>query len=130
MEYEESLEKGVELLESLSLSDSLVDSQIFPLYSEFLNNKLNSDISFDDENSKECVNLQEIETRRQSSTDTINICNNLACDLKIKVLERKITLLETQNSQLIINSCSMYNTLIKHIQSLNDEINKFKSTNL
>ncbi|KAK1445127.1 hypothetical protein BgAZ_110330 [Babesia gibsoni] len=41
---------------------------------------------------------------------------------KIEGLEAQVRLLKAQNAQLIVNSCVLYNTLIKHIEKLRSEL--------
>ncbi|UKJ89985.1 hypothetical protein MACJ_003242 [Theileria orientalis] len=131
MDSDASIDNLVNLVEYVSLCDSYINTDIterdssinrsipveIPLYERVDTHTTHSSDSSEDSP----VFLPEhAETGRFLQNDSI--CTNLGCSSTISALERKIELLETQNSQLIVNSCSLYNTLTKHIESLKEEL--------
>ncbi|UKK02972.1 hypothetical protein MACK_003073 [Theileria orientalis] len=131
MDSDVSIDNLVNLVEYVSLCDSYINTELpgqilgqtrniaaeTPLYERLDTHTTHSSDSPEDSS----VFLPEhAETGRVLQDESI--CTNLACSSTISSLERKIKLLETQNSQLIVNTCSLYNTLTKHIESLKEEL--------
>ncbi|AFZ81671.1 hypothetical protein BEWA_010880 [Theileria equi strain WA] len=53
-----------------------------------------------------------------NNTQSISTCKDIYCKMKISNLEAMVRLLEMQNSQLIVNMCALYNTMVQHIENL------------
>ncbi|BAM41720.1 conserved hypothetical protein [Theileria orientalis strain Shintoku] len=133
MDSDVSIDNLVSLVEYVSLCDSYINTDPpaqlssanrniaaeTPLYERLDTHTAHSSVVSED---SPVFLPEQVETGRVLQDDSV--CTNLVCSSTISSLERKVKLLETQNSQLIVNTCSLYNTLTKHIESLREELRR------